>query len=151
MVIELYTEELRNRLKATSHYEVAEIADPEARYRAEAGSEKDDEINVCLVAAIARLQGRLRQYLKHRYDTSSDNLIGLPDVYSFDLVLSERRAVNKAEALAEAMNTFVVEYALSRFYSTVSQGELSNKHSLLAVDSANLLDDLLHSKLPPIA
>ncbi|MBR5660599.1 MAG: hypothetical protein IKW99_03520 [Bacteroidales bacterium] len=48
------------------------------------------------------------------------------------------------------MSSLVVHYALSRFYSNVSQPDLSNKHSLMAIDAGNEIDNLLYSKLPPI-
>jgi hypothetical protein len=150
MVITLYTAEIINSLRTISHREVAEIADVEARYRAEAGSEKTGEIYSCIEDAAARLSGRCARFLAGAYSTGKDNLHSLPAEYVFEFTLSERRAVNKAAPLTEAMDTFVVEYALSKFYSMVSQGDLSNKHSLLAIDAGNQIAQLLYTKQPPI-
>lgn len=149
MVITIYTEEVMNHLRAVSHREVAEIADVEARYRAEAGSEKLEEIYRCIEEAYSRLSSRLSRWLKATYYTRKDNLLDVPASYEFEFDISERRAINKTDALANAMDVFMVEYALSKFYSNVSQGDLSNKHSLLAIDAGNQLDELLYTKQPP--
>ena len=150
MVIELYTIEILSRIRATSHREVAAIPDADARYLAEAGTEKAEELNRCVTDAASRLYGRCSRFLSQSYETRKDNFSLLPDSYVYDFILSERRAVGKAEPLAEAMNTFMVEYALSKFYSIVNQGDLSNKHSLLAIDAGNQIDQLLYTKQPPI-
>ena len=149
MVITIYTEEVMTRLRTISHREVAEIPDAEARYRAEAGSEKLEEIYHCIAEARARLEARCARWLKATYHTEKDNLLSIPASYEFEFDISERRAVNKTTPLTDAMNVFIVEYALSKFYSNVSQSELSNKHGLLAVDAGNQIDELLYTKLPP--
>jgi len=148
MVIELYTQEILNDLRSKSHYEVSQITDAEARYKVEAGSEKMDEVTRCISEAASRLHGRCRRFLKEFLSRNMDNTVFFPDKYVVNLVLSERRGLNK-ESIAEAMHTFLVEYALSKFYVSMSQQELSNKHSLLAVDAGNLIDELLYTKLPP--
>lgn len=149
MVITIYTAELVKRMKAVSHREVAEIADTEARYRAEAGTEKAGIIRLCISDAHARLKSRVLRFLEGSYTAASDNDLEIPTEYVYELIVSERRGVNKAEPLQAAMSDFAVEYALSKFYSTVSQTELSNKHSLLAIDAGNLIEQLLYYKQPP--
>lgn len=149
MVIELYDDVLVKDMKTKSHYEVSEIPDAEARYRAEAGTEKEGEIHKCINEGASRLMHRCLRFLRNYYVDKRDNEEDPKTAYTYDFVLSERRSLGKAEPLAEAMNTFVVEYALSKFYATVSQGDLSNKHSLLAVDAGNRIDELLYYKLPP--
>lgn len=149
MVVELFTQEVINQMRAVSHREVAEIADAEARYRAEAGSEKTDELYRCIDDAHKRLSARCMRFLKATYKRKVDNLRDIPSSYIYEFSLSERRAINKAEGLIDAMHTFLLEYAMSKFYSIVSQGELSNKHSLLAIEAGNLIDQLLFTKQPP--
>ena len=73
----------------------------------------------------------------------------VPTQFAFEFVLSERRSINNTEPLLNEMHTFMVEYALSKFYSIVNQGELSNKHSLLALDAGNNIDQILYTKQPP--
>lgn len=149
MVITLYSQEILNDLRSKSHYEVANITDVEARYRVEAGGEKMDEIVRCINEGVARLRHRCWRFLKDDWKETSDNVVTLPDAFTIELVLTERRAVGKAEPLTEAMHTLVVEYALSKFYSDMAQQDLSNKHGLLAVDAGNRIEELLYSKLPP--
>lgn len=149
MVIELYDDVILKDVKTKSHYEVSEIPDAEARYRAEAGTEKEGEIHRCIQEGASRLMHRCLRYLRNYYTDKRDNEDNPQSVYVYDFVLSERRSLGKAEPLSEAMHTFIVEYALSKFYASVSQGELSNKHSLLAVDAGNRIDELLYFKLPP--
>lgn len=149
MVINLFTEELVQRLKTVSHHEVAEIADVEARYRAEAGTEKTELILRCIRDAVRRLEGRCVRFLKEVLPQYADNASGVPVAYRLEFVLTERRAIGKAPLLEEACETFVLEYALSKFYSAVSQQPLSNSHSLMAIDAGERLTALLFSKQPP--
>lgn len=149
MVITLYVSNIISQMRAISHREVSAIDDAEARYRAEAGTEKMDDIRHCVDDAYKRLLGRCSRFLKDSYTTATSDNIGIPESYVIELSLSERRAINKADPLEEAMHNFVVEYALSKFYSNVSQGDLSNKHSLAALDAGNNLETLLYTKQPP--
>ena len=150
MVITLYTAELINDLRTKSHYEASNfIPDVEARYRAEAGAEKREDLSRCISEGFDRLRHRCWRFLKDEYIQQADNTISLPDQVDIELTLTERRAVNKALPLKEAFHTFVIEYALSKFYSDVHVPDLSNKHSLLAIDAGNRIDELLFTKLPP--
>lgn len=150
MVITLYKQEILNDLRTKSHYEVSNlILDAEARYRVEAGAEKQEDILRCIDEGHSRLLHRCWRYLSEVLVEEGDNVLYSPQEYRVSLVLSERRAVGKEKPLSEAMHTFVVEYALSKFYSDVSQQELSNKHSVLAMEAGDRIDNLLYTKLPP--
>lgn len=147
MVVTITTSDILLLVRSISHREVAGILDVEARYRAEAGSEKAAELEECVKEGIARLQSRVYRFLTSvTYSPES----GFPTTVAFNFDLSDRRGNNKEEAITEACNTFVLEYALSKFYSIVSQGELSNKHSLATLETGNHLDELLYTKNPPI-
>lgn len=150
MVVTLYAQEVLNDLRSKSHYEVSAIENAEARYRLEAGTEKKDEIVRCVNEGVARLSRVLTRWMKGEIVKEVDNTTSLPESWTFDLALSERRAVGKAAPIAELVQTFVVEYALSKFYSDMSAQEYSNKHSVLALDAASRLDDLMYSKMPPL-
>lgn len=149
MVINLYDQELYNDIRKKSHYEVAEIQDVEARYRAEAGTEKQEEILRCIEEGVAQARHRCLRYLDETITEEADDTLNPGEVYTFYFPISERRAISKAEPLTSALHAFVVHYALSKFYSTVSQIELSNKHSLQAVECGNDIDQLLYTKQPP--
>lgn len=149
MVITLYTEELVELFRSISHREVALIDDPDARYRAEAGTEKMYEIHSCIMDAYSRLTARCSRWLEATYEHRRDNIMDVPSEFKFQFLLSERRSINNGEALVGEMQNFIIEYALSKFYSIVNQGDLSNKHSLLAIDAGNRIDQLLYIKQPP--
>lgn len=149
MVITLYKQELLNDLRTKSHYEVANIPDVEARYRAEAGTEKMEDVLRCIEEGVSRLRHRCWRYLSEELSGAADDALFSPQEYRIGLTLSERRAVGKEKPFTEAMHTFVVEYALSKFYSDVAQQELSNKHSVLAMEAGDRIDNLLYTKLPP--
>lgn len=149
MVITLYKQELLNDIREKSHLEVANIPDAEARYRAEAGTEKVEDIYRCVWEALSRLYHRCWRFLNDDFSKRADNVAWLPDEIQVELVLSERRAIGKANPLKAAMHSFVVEYSLSKFYSDVAQQELSNKHSVLALEAGDRIDNLLFTKLPP--
>ena len=150
MIVKLYKDQIMQQLRSISHDEVAMIEDADARYRVEAGSEKEQEINRCIDEAYDRLLGRCRRWLKSEYKTIVDNRLNLPASFNIELQLSERRAVGNAEALAGLMNAFMVEYALSKFYNIVHHPDMSNKHGLLALDAGKNLDEALYTKNPPL-
>jgi len=151
MLITLSVDELMRDIKKKSHREVEErIADVEARYRAEAGTEKEDEITRCMVEAASALSHRLHRYLRTYYQDEADDQLGIPEAFVFDFAFSERRAEGKAQPLTDYMHSFVVDLTLSRFYSSVSQQELSNIHSQKALETAGLLEDMIYTKKPPL-
>lgn len=149
MTIELFTAPIIQEFRQKSHLEVQDIQDPEARDNARAGVEKMDEIERCVLEGIAAVRKRCLRFLVEDYEHWADDTRSIADSYVFDLSLSERRAIGKAQPVTDAMHTLVVQYALSKFYATVNQGELSNRHSILALDAGKELEDLLYTKQPP--
>ena len=150
MVITLQTARIVDSIKTISHRELAvAVPDVDIRYKMEAGSEKMVEVNRCILEAIGRVRRRCSRFLADQFASGANNAVSLPENYNFEFIFSERRATNKAESLAAAMHDFVVEYALSKFYSIVSQGELSNKHSILALSAGEEIDNLIYKKNPP--
>lgn len=149
MDIELKTDIMLSSIKSISHREVGEIADPEARYRAEAGTEKETLIKSCICDGAAKLTHRLARFLSSGYTRSISNEPEWKEQFVYSLDLSERRMANKAEPIMSEMQNFIIHYALAKFYSTVSQSDLSNKHSLITNDAAINLDNLIYTKLPP--
>lgn len=149
MVVRIYTNEIINQVKLTSHNEVSAITDVDARYRAQAGSDKTEEINRCVQESLSRLSSRCSRFLLATHKADATNVMHLPEYLDYELVLSERRERSKTDDLTNAMHHFCAEYTLAKFYSLVSQGELSNKHSLLAIDAGNEIDKMLYTKQPP--
>lgn len=149
MLITIDTDSVFLEVRQKSHLNVQDIQDPEARDNARAGVEKTDEIEHCIVDAFAQLTRRCARFIVEAMAAEADNWRVMPSSYTYDLALSERRAINKAEPLAAVMHAFVVAYTLAKFYSSVSQGGLSNAYSLQAVELGNQLDEMLYTKQPP--
>ncbi len=151
MRIVLDIDELLLDIRNKSHEECATaIADTEARYRAEAGNHKNLELFRCIAEVGSALSRSLHRYLVDYFQDEADNNDTLPQSLVYELNLSERRASGKAQPLADAMHQYVVHYALAKFYATVSQTELSNKHSTLTQDASQTIDALLLTKKPPL-
>ena len=149
MTITLYFNDILAAVKAISHSEVEAISDADARYRAEAGGEKDFLLRDCISSAKSKLKHRCLRFLDNDYtEAAGAEDVEVTYVFVFDMNAG-RRANGKADILAKAMHNFIVEYALSKFYSDVSQPDLSNKHSLAAVEIGNSIDEMLYTKLPP--
>lgn len=149
MTITIHTEPIFLEVRQKSHLGVQDIKDPEARDNARAGLDKMDEITRCVYDAFGQLSRRCARFLDRDYAVEADNISRIPVAYAYEFRISERRAVNKAVALEEAMHGFVVQVALARFCATVNQTERSNQHSLAALDYGNQIDELLYTKLPP--
>ena len=155
MTIEIFTNPIWLEIRQKSHLEVQDIPDPVAKDNARAGLDKEDEIRRCMDDGFAQVYRRCVRFLKDQYATFTDdaaygdksNAKPVSHVYIFDF--SERRGFNKAEPLTAAIHELVVQYALSEFYSTVNQGELSKKHSLQAATAADMIDEMLYYKKPP--
>jgi len=149
MTIELNIETMLLALRQKSHLEVQDIADVVARDNARAGLDKIDEINRNIKDGIAQVSRRCWRFLKDDRAMVAVNTDDMPQTVAFDLRLSERRGTNKAEPLAAAMQSLIIEYALAEFYVTVNHSELSKVHSLAAMDAGNMIEELLYTKKPP--
>ena len=150
MTIELIKSIILEDIRKKSYYECQSVPDIDARYRTEAGTEKMDEIRRDMEEGFMQLNRRCVRWLNNSYTAFADNTQPESESMVYDFKISERRANGKIEPLTDAMHRLVVEYALSKFYSTVNAVDLSNKHSLHAIDAANEIDELLYTKQPPI-
>ncbi len=149
MTITINTEPILLEIRQKSHLEVQDIQDPEARDNARAGLDKMDEIRRCLEDGISQVRRRCLRFLRNEYAHWADDTRAVPESYVFDFSMSERRSLGKAQPLTDAMHDLAVQYALSKFYATVNQKELSNKHSVMALEAGRQIDELLYEKLPP--
>lgn len=150
MEIILSVEDLLKAIKQESHREVEGIENAETRYRVQAGTEKEQDIYRCMVESASALRHRVRRYLRAYWQQEADNQLALPESFVYEFTMSERRSVGKAQPLADHMASFIKHLTLSKFYAMVSQGDLSNKHSTIALDEANTIEDMIYSKQPPM-
>ena len=151
MTLELSIPVLLKDIKSKSYYDVQGITDVETRYRIQAGTEKEQEIYRTMVEVASTLSHRLRRFLAEYYQEEANNELSVPDSFVYELEVSDRRADNLLQPLTDAAHSYVVHYTLSKFYATVSQGDLSNKHSAMTADAAKSIDEILYTKQPPIA
>ena len=149
MLIVLNVQGLLKDIKSKSHYDVSSVTDAEARYRIEAGTEKEDEILRTMAEVATSLSRRLRRFLESGYQMIASDRVSLPEDFTWELDISERRANNLMQPLADAAHSYIVHYTLAKFYSTVSAVELSNIHSTWTAEAAEAIDELIYSKQEP--
>lgn len=151
MEIIINIDEILFDIRNKSHEECsAAIADAEARFRAEAGNHKNEELYRSLRSVHAALQRRVVRFLRNSHEKTGANDMYIPTSFVYEFEMSERRAQGKVQALADAMHDYLVHYTLAKFYATVTQGELSNKHSLLTGECEAEIMAILYDKMPPI-
>ena len=161
MKITIGIKDLIFAIRDTSHNEVATISDVQARYKAEAGLEKIELIKQCILEAYASVTSVCYRFLSGEdtdnfnpavQDTSEtiDGVtnIGIPD-FSFNIVGGTRRLGDKGPALGNKIREALKDYALSSFYTSVSQEKLSSEHTKRAVADLRELESMLRSKRPP--
>lgn len=145
MKIKVNKQDIIYDIKSKSHLEVANIAEPEARYRAEVGTEKMDEIMIDIQLADARVRETVSEYLvdpspADTYDT--EHLI-----YNFSL--APRRAKNALPALEREIKSYIVEATLALYYIAVDQVTLAEKHQALANSVSTLIQSIIYTKAAP--
>lgn len=149
MKITLYVNNILYDLKTKNLNETSGIADAEQRYRAQAGSEKDDELKRDILNAAALLSSTMMRFLAHTFSTEADNSAYLGDAIVYDFAPSERRQINRIPAIADLLHSFIVNMALSRFYETVALYDLAKERSRLAGEDMAALQPVMYEKLPP--
>ena len=170
MTIKISTEELFFDIKNKSHHEVASIQDVNLRYIAEAGTENDHEIFRCVTDAEALIRLMCGKFLisaEEVYPTepspetestspastneSHDNNLReeVPTAYQYTFIDNPRRQDNRGRVIANGMHSAIVSMALSKFYISVNQMELSKAHDELANRAVTLLEKMLYEKVQP--
>ena len=153
MEIKILTSELKFDIKNKSHNEVSSIEDVNLRYMAEAGTEKESEIDRCIIEAEARVRLVCGRFLKRvTASTPQNNALpeSLPESYTYEFVDNPRRLDNKEKAMADSIHFAIVNLALSKFYVSVSQTGLANTHDAMATNALSLIENALYDKLPPV-
>lgn len=149
MTITLNMRELLFDIRNKSHLETASITDAESRYLIEAGTEKTDEILRDIMEAYSFLRSVFLRYLVPDCISSADNLPLDATELVIDLDLSARRRTNRIQQFADMAHSYIVDRTLAKFYSNVSQPDLSAKHDKSAQSVLSDMQALLYSKLPP--
>lgn len=150
MKIEVIFEELLSDIKNKSHYEVASIQDVNLRYIAEAGTENEPEITRCIIEAEAMVRQMCVKFLNPDTTTDDNSLPeSNPDKFVYDFRTNSRMQDNRGKVMANGIHSAIVSMALSKFYISVNQMELSKAHDALAQNALTLLERMLYEKRQP--
>ncbi len=149
MKIELSKKELLFDIMNKSHSEVSVITDAEARYKAEAGTEKADEIERDLITSMSLLYASIGRFLRSDLTTCAENGAGMPDTLVYEFTFSERRLDGKMQPLTDAIHAFLVDSTLGLFYNSVSASDIAAKRAQMAINDLQLVERLVYSKKQP--
>lgn len=100
--------------------------------------------------ANARLHAIMGRYVEPSFQESADDSLAIGDNIVYKLLLSTRKASGKIQPLTDLIHSYLVNSALAKSYSTIGQADLAAKHEAQTVSDAEVIGQLLHSKLPPI-
>lgn len=149
MEIKLNIGKIVNDVRTKSHLEVANVQDPTARYKIEAGTEKLGEVKRDLAAAVSTLIQECYRFLDAPGIDDADN--SLTDAEDITIVIlgGSRRLYGKEKALAQKLHEIAVDLTMHKFYASVSQADLSKQHASLAATGIASLEAMLRQKRPP--
>lgn len=150
MIVTINYSEVLFDLQNKNREEVRGIEAPQARYLAEAGSDKTDEVARCIQEAVSNVEVMLQRFLKRRELENASDLLRNPDDILFEFEVSERRGSDKGKMIADTIHSLVVNLSLSKFYNTVNQAELAAKRDALAASDTVVINKLMFEKLPPV-
>lgn len=148
MTITVYIDELLKDLHEQSRLECLAIQDIEQRYRVQTGTDKNAELTRMMMNAQSAVTRRLNKYLDRDYTDSANNDPSLPESFTWDLEMSERRSSGKAQPLTDAIHDFIVNLTLARYYRNAGAADLSASHDAVAISCADEIDILINSKVP---
>ena len=149
LTVTLFTDELLHDIHTRSHNECLAIADAQERYRVEAGTEKTDYLVREMMTVQSSLKRMMRRWLVDS-SLSAGNTLDMPESFDFVLNMTGRRADNKVQPLTDACHNYMVTYTMARYYASVGMKDLSNTYSLLTVDHAKEVEELINAKMPPL-
>ena len=104
----------------------------------------------CLNEANARLSAIMGRYAEPSFQDSADDSLAIGDNIVYKLLLSTRKASGKIQPLTDLIHSYLVNSVLTKSYSTMGQADLAAKHEAQTVSDAEVIGQLLHSKLPPV-
>ena len=147
--ITLKREEILFDIMNRSHSECANIADVEARYRAEAGNDRTELIGRFLGEATSELKSSISRWLTDEFSRTENNIPEDGDI-TLQMELSQRRIDGKVSALKERAHAYLVERTLYRFYATAGQPELSAAYQRRSEDSIAAIEIIMFKKTQPM-
>lgn len=100
--------------------------------------------------ADARLRAIVGRRLEIDFRDSADDTLAINDSFVYNFLVSTRRSVNKVEPLATLIHSYLVNSVLAKTYSTMRQADLAAQHEAQSVSDAQVISQLINSKIPPI-
>ena len=148
MQVTLDIETVIRDIRTKSHLEAASVADPAARYRVEAGTEKLSEVKRDIAGAVSSLVNDCYRFLDMPGTGEADDIISDGKVV-LNVSAGQRRMDGKEKAVAQKIHEIVVDLSLQKFYVSVTQLEMSKAHQAQAVTGIAELESMLRRKRPP--
>lgn len=149
MQVTLDIETIIRDIRTKSHLEVSPIADPSARYRIEAGTEKLSEVRRNIAGAVSSLVNDCYRFLDMKGTDGTNDSVSKSKKVVLEVIAGPRRLDGKEKALAQKIHEIVVDLAMQKFYVSVSQIDLSKAHQAQAVAGIAELEAMLRRKRPP--
>lgn len=147
--ITLEREEILFDIMNRSHSECANITDVEARYRAEAGSDRTELLGRLLGEAVSELKTALSRWLTDEFSRTGNDIPESGDI-QLRMEMSQRRTDGKVPALKERAHAYLVERTLYRFYATAGQPELAAAYQRRSEDTIAAIERIMFSKKQPM-
>lgn len=151
MRIDIDTAELLYDIQSTSHLEAGAITDAEARYRVEAGTEKEEELKRDILYAASTARQIMSRFLADDFISAGNNTMPqtLPTKIQFNFEVSSRRLDGKIHILTDILHTFLVDAALAEFYATVNEATLTANHMAKVTELTQKIEQIIYTKKPP--
>lgn len=151
VTIDISRQEIIHDVISRSHEECKAITGIEARYNAEAGTDRLELINRLFADVDSSLRSVCSRFLAEDYTKTATDIpdSGKADTLPYIFDLSPRRADGKAQ-LAELIHSYLVDSILGRFYVAVGQGEFAANHAKLGGEKAQEILSYLYTKQAPI-
>jgi len=149
MQVILDIETIIRDIRTKSHLEVQNVADPSARYRVEAGTEKLSEIRRDIAGAVSSLVNDCYRFLDMKGTDGANDDVSKAKKVVLEVMAGPRRLDGKEKALAQKIHEIVVDLAMQKYYVSVSQIDMSKEHQAQAVSGIAELESMLRRKRPP--
>lgn len=149
MEIRINVQRLIGDMRNKSHLELANLADPTARYKMEVGTEKLGEIKRDIESAVSTLVQELFRFLNAAPIDIADDDINPESEIVFELSGSSRRFDGKEKAIAQKIHEALVDLTLSKYYLSVSAGDLAKSHEGQAAGSIVEINRMIRQKGVP--
>jgi len=100
--------------------------------------------------ANARVIILIGKYYEAYCQEEADDSLGLADKFVYGLLMSPRREMGKAQAITDTIHSFLVNLVLAKVFTNAGLAELGAKHEAQYGADGAVLQQLIHSKRPPV-